>query len=202
MVCILILLIVTAFASCKKTEQSQEHNQTTTTTETTIEEENLGPTLNSAETKNTIVGTWVCNETISAKKFYGDYYNEKITKNNVQLCTTYEFRKDGSCSTSISIINITDVRKEYRSLVVEGARRNVEKEGKFLTTDDVLYYEKYADDILKDICKTTKSTYKIDGNKLVYGNGTKESFIVGDNQLTLSGNNQENGEYKIILKRK
>ncbi len=193
--------MVTAFASCKKTEQTPEPSQTTTTTETTTEED-LGPTLSPAESKSKIVGTWVYDETISAQNFYGDYYNEKITKNNVQMRTTYKFNNDGSYSTSVTIENITDVRKEYRSLMVEGARRNVEKEGKFLTTDDVLYYEKYADDILKNICKTTKGTYKIDGNKLNYSDGTTEKFVIDGKQLTIEGSTQENGEYKIVLKRK
>ena len=193
--------MVTAFASCKKTEQTPEPSQTTTTTETTTEED-LGPTLSPAESKSKIVGTWVYDETISAQNFYGDYYNEKITKNNVQMRTTYKFNNDGSYSTSVTIENITDVRKEYRSLMVEGARRNVEKEGKFLTTDDVIYYEKYADDILKNICKTTKGTYKIDGNKLNYSDGTTEKFVIDGKQLTIKGSTQENGEYKIVLKRK
>lgn len=193
--------MVTAFASCKKTEQSPKDSQTTTTTETTTFEE-LDSAINNEETKNTVVGTWVCEETISAKTFYGDYYNSKITKNNVQMCTTYKFNKDGSYSTSVEIINISDVRKEYRSLMVEGARRNVEKEGKYLTTDDVLYYEKYADDILKDICETKNGTYKIDGNKLSYNDGTIEEFAIEGKQLILKGNTKENGEYKIVLNKK
>lgn len=194
--------MVASFASCKKTEQQKpDVSQTTTTTETTTEED-LGPTLSPAEAKNTIAGIWTCDETISPQKFYGNYYNDKITKSNVQMHTTYKFNKDGSYSTSISIINITDVRKEYRSLMVEGARRNVEKDGKFLTTDDVLYYEKYADDILKNICKTTKGTYKIDGDKLKYSDGTTEKFAINGKNLTLKGSTKENGEYKIVLKRK
>lgn len=192
--------MVIVFASCKKTEQSQNPSQTTTTTETTTFKE-LDSTLNPAEIKNTIVGTWICDETISPQSFYGDYYNKKITKSNVRMCTTYKFNKDGSYSTSVTIINISDVRKEYRSLMVEGARRNVEKEGKYLTTDDVLYYEKYADDILKNICKTTKGTYKIDGNKLLYGDGTTETFAINGKQLAINGSTKENGEYKIVLTR-
>lgn len=190
-----------SFASCKKTEQNPDASQTTTTTETTTFVE-LDSEINPDGTENTVVGTWVYEETISAKTFYGDYYNEKITKNNVQMRTTYKFNKDGSYSTNVTIINISDVRKEYRSLMVEGARRNVEKEGKFLTTDDVLYYEKYADDILKNICKTTKGTYKIDGDKLKYSDSTTEKFAIEGKQLTLKGNTKENGEYKIVLKRK
>lgn len=190
-----------SFASCKKTEQNPDASQTTTTTETTTFVE-LDSEISPDGTENTVVGTWVYEETISAKTFYGDYYNEKITKNNVQMRTTYKFNKDGSYSTNVTIINISDVRKEYRSLMVEGARRNVEKEGKFLTTDDVLYYEKYADDILKNICKTTKGTYKIDGNKLNYSDGTTEKFVIDGKQLTIKGSTQENGEYKIVLKRK
>lgn len=190
-----------SFASCKKTEQNPDASQTTTTTETTTFVE-LDSEINPDGTENTVVGTWVYEETISAKTFYGDYYNEKITKNNVQMRTTYKFNKDGSYSTSVTIINIPDVRKEYRSLMVEGARRNVEKEGKFLTTDDVLYYEKYADDILKNICKTTKGTYKIDGDKLKYSDGTTEKFAINGKNLTLKGSTKQNGEYQIVLTRK
>ena len=191
-----------SFASCKKTEQQKpDASQTTTTTETTTEED-LGPTLSPNEAKNTIAGTWICDETISPQNFYGNYYAEKITKSNVQMRTTYKFNKDGSYSTSVTIINISDVRKEYRSLMVEGARIKVEKEGKFLTTDDVLYYEKYADDILKNICKTTNGTYKIDGDKLLYSDGTTEKFTINGRQLTIKGSTQENGEYKILLERK
>ena len=190
-----------SFASCKKTEQNPDDSQTTTTTETTTFVE-LDSEINPDGTENTVVGTWVYEETISAKTFYGDYYNEKITKNNVQMRTTYNFNKDGSYSTNVTIINIPDVRKEYRSLMVEGARRNVEKEGKFLTTDDVLYYEKYADDILKNICKTTKGTYKIDGDKLKYSDGTTEKFAINGKNLTLKGSTKQNGEYQIVLTRK
>jgi hypothetical protein len=190
-----------SFASCKKTEQNPDASQITTTTETTTFVE-LDSEINPDGTENTVVGTWVYEETISAKTFYGDYYNEKITKNNVQMRTTYNFNKDGSYSTSVTIINIPDVRKEYRSLMVEGARRNVEKEGKFLTTDDVLYYEKYADDILKNICKTTKGTYKIDGDKLKYSDGTTEKFAINGKNLTLKGSTKQNGEYQIVLTRK
>lgn len=193
--------MVTAFASCKKTEQNPDASQITTTTETTTFVE-LDSEISPDGTENTIAGTWVYEETISAKTFYGDYYNEKITKNNVQMRTTYNFNKDGSYSTNVTIINISDVRKEYRSLMVEGARRNVEKEGKFLTTDDVLYYEKYADDILKNICKTTKGTYKIDGDKLKYSDGTTEKFAINGKNLTLKGSTKQNGEYQIVLTRK
>lgn len=193
--------MVTAFASCKKTEQSPKDSQTTTTTETTTFSE-LDSAINNETTENTVVGTWVCEETISPQKFYGDYYNEKITKNNVQMRTTYNFNKDGSYSTNVTIINISDVRKEYRSLMVEGARRNVEKEGKFLTTDDVLYYEKYADDILKNICKTKNGTYKIDGDKLKYSDGTTEKFAINGKNLTLKGSTKQNGAYQIVLTRK
>lgn len=190
-----------SFASCKKTEQNPDASQTTTTTETTTFVE-LDSEISPDGTENTVVGTWVYEETISAKTFYGDYYNEKITKNNVQMRTTYKFNKDGSYSTNVTIINISNVRKEYRSLMVEGARRNVEKEGKFLTTDDVLYYEKYADDILKNICKTTKGTYKIDGDKLKYSDGTTEKFAINGKNLTLKGSTKQNGEYQIVLTRK
>jgi hypothetical protein len=199
--------MVMSFAACNKAEQNPDDSQTinTTSADNTIEnatQEDLGPTLSPVEAKNKITGTWTCEEIISPKTFYGSYYNKNITKTNVQMTTTYNFNKDGSYSTNVTILNISDVRKEYRSLMVAGAKAKVEKEGNYLTTDDVLYYEKYADDILKDICKTQKGTYKIKGNTLKYSDGTTEEFAVKGNQLLIKGSTQENGEYKMILNKK
>ena len=193
--------MVFAFASCKKTEQNPQPDQTTTTTtETTTED--MGPTLSPSEAKATIIGTWIYDETISPQKFYGNYYNESITKTKVQMRTTYKFSENGSYSTSLTILNITDVRKEYRSLMVEGARIKAENSGKFLTTNDVVYYENYADKVLDDILKDTKGTYQIDGNKLIYSDSTTEVFAFKGNQLIIKGNSQDTGDYKIVFNRK
>ena len=116
--------------------------------------------------------------------------------------TTYKFNQDGTYSTTVTILNISDVRKEYRSLVVEGARINSESKGKFLTTDDVKYYENYADKVLEDTCKETKSTYEINGNKIVYGDSTTETFGFKNKQLILKGVTQSGNSYKIVLNRK
>ena len=200
MACVLVLIMVMTFASCKKTEQTPNGDSTTTTTETTTED--LGPTLSPQEAKATINGTWIYDETISPQNFYGNYYNEKITKTSVQMRTTYKFNENGSYSTSVTILNISEVRKEYRSLMVEGARINSEKNGKFLTTDDVVYYENYADKVLKDICKEKKGTFEIDGNKLIYGDSRTETFGFKNKQLILKGSREPDGEYRIVLKRK
>lgn len=205
MACILVVLIVLSLAGCKKTEQIPNDDQTTTTTTTTTEtttDEDLGPTLSHEEAKATIVGTWVYDEKISPQKFYGDYYNEKITKTDVQMRTTYKFNQDGTYSATVTISNISDVRKEYRSLMVEGARINSESNGKLLTTAEVKYYESYADGILKDICKEKKSTYEIDGNKIKYGDSTTETFGFKNKQLILKGSTQTGDSYKITLKKK
>ena len=185
------------FAACNKEVQTDP--STTTTTETTIED--IEPTLSAEEAKTSIVGTWYYDETISPQKFYGDYYNEKITKTSVQMRTTHTFHKDGSYNTQITITNISAVRKEYRSLMVEGARINSESQGKFLTTAQVTYYEKYADKILNDICKQKYSTYKIEGNKLVFGDSTTETFALYKDKLVFE-NSQSNDGSKIVFKRK
>lgn len=197
--------MVLSLAGCKKTEQPPNNDQTTTTTTTTTEtttDEDLGPTLSREEAKKSIVGTWVYDEKISPQKFYGDYYNEKITKTDVQMRTTYKFNQDGTYSATVTILNISEVRKEYRSLVVEGARINSESKGKLLTTDDVKYYENYADNVLKDICKEKNSTYEIDGNKIKYGDSTTETFGFKNKQLILKGSTQTGDSYKITLKKK
>lgn len=146
-------------------------------------------------------GIWICDQKITPQGFYMGYYNPDITKTDIQMRTTYKFSENGTCSTSVTILNISEVRKEYRSLMVEGGRLKAEKKGEYLTTDDVVYYEKCADDILKDICKVTNGTYKIQGNKLVYGDSTVETFALDGDKLTLKGTSQENGEYSILLKR-
>ena len=201
---LLVLSSLLCLASCKDNIGTQQGENNTVTDSANG---NADGSADSTETTTTVTteeltGVWTYDETIIPQNFYTDYYNPEITKTNVQMRTTYKFNKDGSYSTSVTIVNISEVRKEYRSLMVEGARIKAEKEGKYLTTDDVLYYEKYADTVIKEICKEKKGTYKIDGNRLVYGDSTSETFALKDNQLTIKGKNQSDGEYKIQLKRK
>lgn len=202
----LVLLSLLSLASCKDSTGAQQSGNDDGTT---LVNSGDGSVTGDDSTENTttvtadkLTGEWICDQIITPQGFYQGYYNAEITKTDIQMRTTYKFNEDGSYSTSISILNISEVRKEYRSLMVEGARIKAEKEGNYLTTDDVLYYEKYADDVIKDICKEKKGTYKIQGNKLVYGDSTTETFALNGSQLTIKGNSQENGEYKITLKRK
>lgn len=196
---LLVFSTLLCFASCKGNPSSVNGGNSTNVNGTNNGD---GAGVGTGATGNTVVGTWVYDETISPQSFYGDYYNPKITKNNVQMSTTYKFNADGTYSALISITNITDVRKEYRSLMVEGARQKIEKDGKFLTTEDVLYYEKYADDILNGICKEITGTYKIDGNKIVYGDSSSETFTIDGDKLTITGTSENGVDYIVNLKRK
>jgi|GEM_PF-6292452 len=204
--------MVFIFASCNNNDApSETESSTNSSTTTTNPQDNTDATENSdAETSTTqskapassIVGEWVCSETVTPKSFYGEYYNANITKTNIKLVTTYKFGNNGTFSTGITIENISEVRKEYRSLVVEGARKNIEAQGKFLTTDDVLRYEAYADATLKDICTVQKGNYKIEGNMIVYKVSDKtyyETFTLSGKELTLTGSSSQNVGYPITL---
>lgn len=202
----LVLSCLLCFSSCKDNTSTQQGDNGDVNALTDSADGNTNEGVDGAESTTTVTadkltGTWICDQIITPQGFYQGYYNSSITKADVQMRTTYKFNEDGSYSTSVSILNISEVRKEYRSLMVEGARIKAEKEGKYLTTDDVLYYEDYADNIIKDICKEKKGTYKIDGNRLVYGDSTTETFALDGNQLTIKGKSQSDGEYKITLKR-
>ena len=203
---ILVLSSLLCLASCKDNKTQQGGNDDTGIVSDSADD-NTDDSADNTESTTTVTadkltGMWIYDQTISPQNFYAGYYNAEITKTDVQMRTTYKFNENGSYSTSVSIVNISEVRKEYRSLMVEGARIKAEKEGKYLTTDDVLYYEKYADDVIKEICKEKQGTYIIDGNRLVYGDSTTETFALNGNQLTIKGKSQSDGEYEITLKRK
>lgn len=188
-----------SLVACQNNEQKPSIDGTQTTTGTTTEED-LGPTLSPAETKATIIGTWTYDEIVTPKNFYGEHYNSEITKTNVNMRTTYTFKKDGSFSTGVSIVNMDVVEKEYKSLMVDGARKEAESQGKYLSTKNVEYFENYAKKVLKDICKTENGTYEIDGRKITYTigeNTSTETFKLDGNKLTVKGVKDNN--YSITL---
>lgn len=192
--------MIFAFASCEKDDTNID-KETSTTTSTTQQETTKNVESTTSVATESLVGVWIYDETVSPQNFYTDFYNSEITKTNVKLRTTYKFNNDGTFSTAVSIVNISTVRVEYRSLMVEAGRKNVESQGKYLTTDDVLYYENYADEILEDICKEQKGTYVIDGNKITYttnDDSFRETFAVKGDKLTVTG---ESDNYSITLTR-
>ena len=202
------LSILFAFSSCLKADTQGETTNTTTTivqNENTTQEQISDTETTTTVKKEKIIGEWICDETISPKDFYAEYYNSKITKANVQLRTTYKFNQNGTFSMSISILNMSTVRTEYRALVVEGGRLKIEKQGKFMTTDDVLHYENYADESLKKICITKKGNYEIDGNKIVYTMNDKnffETFMLQGDKLMLITSSVSDEGYPVNLVRK
>ncbi len=156
--------------------------------------------MNPVEAKATLVGTWVYDEIISPKNFYGEHYNAEITKTNVKMRTTYVFYDNGTFSTGVSITNMDEVEKEYKSLMVEGARKEAESQGKYLSTDNVLYFENRAEQVLNNICATENGTYEINGRKIIYtvnGNTTEETFNLNGNKLTVKGT--KDNDYSITL---
>lgn len=192
--------MIFAFASCEKDDTNID-KETSTTTSTTQQETTKNVESTTSVATESLVGVWIYDETVSPQNFYTDFYNSEITKTNVKLRTTYKFNNDGTFSTAVIIVNISTVRVEYRSLMVEAGRKNVESQGKYLTTDDVLYYENYADEILEDICKEQKGTYVIDGNKITYttnDDSFRETFAVKGDKLTVTG---ESDNYSITLTR-
>lgn len=199
---------VFALSSCKKGDTQGSTTETTTTStqnENTTEEQISNTETTTTVKKEKLVGEWICDETISSKAFYSEYYNSEITKTNIQLRTTYKYNENGSFSMSISILNMSEVRKEYRALVVEGARLKIEKQGKFMTTDDVLYYENYADESLKKICLTEKGSYSVEGNKINYTMSDKsyfETFMLQGDNLTLVTSSVSDEGYPVNLVRK
>lgn len=204
--------MVFIFASCNNNDTPSETESSTNSGTTTTNAQNVtnkaessDDTTNATNSNNSsasLTGEWVCSETVTPKSFYGEYYNSSITKTDIKLVTTYTFNSNGTFSTGISIENISEVRKEYRSLVVEGARQTIEAQGKYLTTDDVLKYEAYADSTLKEICAVQKGKYKIQGDMIIYKIGDKtyyETFTLSGNKLTLIGSSSENVGYPITL---
>lgn len=212
MVCVLALSMIFAFSACRNDDTEQGKNSTTTsTTEKENPTENENPTEDkSSESDKTteaadesLTGEWFGEETLSPQAFYAEYYNSDITKTGAKLRTTYKFNDDGTFSIGISISNISEVRKEYRSLMVAAARKNFEAQGKFLTTDDVLYYEGYADKVLESICAEQNGTYTTDGDMLVLtlnGETHSEKYAISGNKLTLKGSSSS--DEPITLTRK
>lgn len=199
---------VFVLSACNKDDVQGQTTDTTTTipqNENTTQEQVSNTETTTTVKKEKLVGEWICDETISPKAFYTDYYNPKITKTNIQLRTTYNFNENGTFSMSISILNMSEVRTEYRALVVEGARLKIEKQGKFMTTDDVLYYEKYADESLKKICITEKGNYSVDGNTINYtmnGENYFETFMLNGDELMLITSSVSDEGYPVNLVRK
>ena len=199
---------VFALSACNKDDvQGQTTNTTTTNSqnENTTQEQISNTETTTTVKKEKLVGEWICDETISPKDFYAEYYNSKITKTNIKLRTTYKFNENGTFSMSISILNMSEVRTEYRALVVEGGRLKIEKQGKFMTTDDVLYYENYADESLKKICITEKGNYSVDGNKINYTMNDKnyfETFMLNGDELMLITSSVSDEGYPVNLVRK
>ena len=204
-----MLSILFAFSSCKNDKPNNEQNLTTTST---TEAENTtgkktsttSTTVADTNTNTSLAGTWIYDEKVTPQEFYSEFYNAEITKTNVEMRTTYKFNNDGTVSIGVSITNISEVRKEYRSLMVEAGRLNVESKGDYLTPEDVLYYEDYADKILKQICSEQKGKYTIDNNKIVYTINDEtyyEIFTVNGNKLTLTGSSNSDKGYPITLTR-
>lgn len=195
-------------SACHKDGVQGQTTDTTTTNsqnENTTQEQNLNTETTTTVKKEKLVGEWICDETILPQSFYTDYYNPQITKTNIQLRTTYNFNENGTFSMSISILNMSEVRTEYRALVVEGARLKIEKQGKFMTTDDVLYYEKYADESLKKVCITEKGNYSVDGNTINYtmnGENYFETFMLNGDELMLITSSVSDEGYPVNLVRK
>lgn len=205
MACILVLSILFVFSSCKNDKPNNESNSTTTSTtkaENTTDKETTTALITAADTDINLVGTWIYDEKVTPQKFYSEFYNPEITKTNVEMRTTYEFKEDGTFIVSISIENISAVRKEYRALMVETGRLNIESKGDYLTTDDVLYYEDYADKILEEICTSKKGTYEVTNNRIHYtinGETYYETFTVNGNELTLTGSSNSDEGYPITM---
>lgn len=205
MACILVLSILFVFSSCKNDKPNNESNSTTTSTtkaENTTDKETTTALITAADTDINLVGTWIYDEKVTPQKFYSEFYNPEITKTNVEMRTTYEFKEDGTFIVSISIENISAVRKEYRALMVEAGRVNIESKGDYLTTDDVLYYEDYADKILEEICTSKKGTYEVTNNRIHYtinGETYYETFTVNENELTLTGSSNSDEGYPITM---
>lgn len=205
MACILVLSILFVFSSCKNDKPNNESNSTTTSTtkaENTTDKETTTALITATDTDINLVGTWIYDEKVTPQKFYSEFYNPEITKTNVEMRTTYEFKKDGTFKTGISIKNISEVRKEYRSLMVAAGRVNIESNGDYLTPDDVLYYEDYADKILDEICTLQQGTYEVINNRIYYtinGKTYYETFTVNGNELTLTGSSNSNEGYPITM---
>ena len=212
MVCVLALSITFIFASCEQVKGLFQNEDKSTTT--IIDDENLlDNSYNNNNASNSdnatdedvdFFGEWYYEETTTPQEFYGDFYDAEITKTNITLRTIYNFKSNGTLIKRIEVVNISEVRKEYRSLMVNVGRKKLQSQGKFLTTDDVLYYESYADKILKDICTEQKGIYKIENNKIICtlnGETFYETFVLNGNKLTITGASNSTEGYPITMTR-
>lgn len=206
--CVLVLSMVFAFASCKNEDTKNEQSSSSTST---TEKENINDkentTVSTTKSNEGVVffGEWVYDEIATPQEFYSEFYDPEITSTSVELRTTYKFNDDGTFSISINIENISEVRKEYRSLMVAAGRVNIESRGEILTPDDVLYYEDYADKVLEQICTVQNGTYEVSDNRIFYtinGETYYETFTVSGNELTLTGSSDSDKGYPITLVKK
>ncbi len=196
MVCVLALSITFIFASCEQVKGLFQNEDKSTTT--IIDDENLldnsyndnhvSNSDNATDEDVDFFGEWYYEETTTPQEFYGDFYDAEITKTNITLRTIYNFKSDGTLIKRIEVVNISEVRKEYRSLMVNVGRKKLQSQGKFLTTDNVLYYESYADKVLAEIVAEQSGAYVEDGNNLIctlHGENSNVTFTISGNKLIL-----------------
>lgn len=201
----LTLSMLFAFSACKNEDTKNEQSSTSTSTtenENTTDEDSTKSDESTTVENVKLTGEWVYDEIISPQEFYSEFYNSEITQTNVEMRTTYKFNEDGTVAISIDIVNISEVRKEYRSLMVAAGRANVESKGDYLTPDDVLYYEAYADKVLEEICISQNGTYEVTNNRIFYtinGETYYETFTVNGNELTLTGSSASTEGYPVTL---
>lgn len=200
--------MVFAFASCKNENIKNEQTSASTSTtekENTTDKENTTVSTTGANEGVNFFGEWVYDEIATPQEFYSEFYDPEITITNVEMRTIYEFKKDGTFKISISIVNISEVRKEYRALMVAAGRANIESKGDYLTPDDVLYYESYADKVLEEICTSQNGTYQVTNNRIYYtinGETYYETFTINGNELTLTGASNSTEGYPVTLVKK
>ncbi len=195
-----MLILLFTCASCKKGGTPQQDNTTQPSNVVSTEAADTSVTLSPEEVKSTIVGTWVYDEIVTPQNFYGEHYDSEITKTNITMRTIYVFGSDGTFSTGVTIVNMDDVKREYKSLMVEGARKEAESQGKYLSTANVTFFENRAEQILDDICQTETGTYVVNGQKIVYtlnGVETEETFTMSSTKLTVKG--VKDNSYSITL---
>lgn len=204
-VCFLLLSMLFAFSACKNEDTKNEQSSSSTSTtekENTTNKENTTVSATVEDTDISLEGAWIYDEKVTPQAFYSEFYDPEITKTSVEMRTTYKFNSDGTFSIGVSIKNISEVRKEYRSLMVEAGRVNVESKGEFLTPDDVIYYEDYADKVLEEICTSQKGTYEVTNNRIFYtinGETYYETFTINGNELTLTGSSNSDEGYPITM---
>ncbi len=201
----LAVVLLFACVACQKEDLKPQPSESQATTETTTASttENADitdPTLSPEEVKETIIGKWAYDEIVTPENFYGEHYDPQITKSNVKMRTIYMFKEDGTFKTGVTIVNMEQVETEYKSLMVEGARKEAESQGKYLSTDNVRYFEEYAENILNEICKVESGKYIVDGNKIKYtinDTQTEETFTLTGDKLTVKG--VKDNPYSITL---